>query len=515
MDENEEFEFRLRMEKEQPSSAARIFTPTVAAGETTLSLGTGMAGAVAGGLAGLGTAAGNILGFTEKQPGDVVRNVAGAMTYQPRTPEGRAVTGAVAAPFEWLAGKADQAGAAVTDATGSPVAGTAVNTAIQALPMAIGPAARVAGLGKSSAAKAFARAKEEALNAKRDAGLTVANKEGLRVPPSQADSGWIMRLIEGLAGEPKTAKLASQKNAPILNSLIRRDVGLPDDVPISRQALADIRKTEGAAYDKVKQVGQVAPDAKYFDDFAKITKSYDQSAKDFAHRSENPFKKTLDGLTKDKDGNPKAGFDAASLVEEVKLLRSDADKAYRQGDPGLGKAFKTAAQAMDDMLERHIQQLAANDPQMAGLVSDYQAARVRIAKTYAADKALNDATGNINAAVYAKAFKEGRPLTGEAAKVGRFAEQFPRSAQRTEKLGSTGPTIFDIGMAALGREALLMGARPLARQAVTAFPPSIPTYGPNALARLLSDPAFGRVVDAAPIVGVGQSRRLQDIMEPK
>ena len=504
MDENEEFEFRLRMEKESALSL-RSVTPMSAAaagGETALALGSGAVGSVAGGFAGLGTAVGNLLGLTDKQPGDVVRDVAGVMTYEPRTPAGKIATGAVTAPFEWLAGKADQAGAAVTDATGSPVAGAATNTAIQALPMAIGPAARVAGLGKQTVAQQFALAKEKALNAKRDAGLGVANKEGLRVPPSQAESNWIMRAIEGLAGEPKTAKLASQKNAPILNSLVRRDVGLPDDVPISRQALAEIRKTEGAAYDKVKKVGQVAPDSKYFDDFAKITKSYDQSAKDFAHRSENPFKKTLDGLTKDAEGNPKAGFDAASLVEEVKLLRTDADKAYRQGDPGLGKAFKTAAQAMDDMLDRHIQQLAANNPTMAGLVKDYQAARVRIAKTYAADKALNDATGNINAAVYAKAFKDGKQLTGDAKTVGRFAAQFPRSAQRTERLGSTGPTIFDMATAALGKEALLLGARPLTRQAITALPPRVPTYGNKSLADLLADPAF----DMSQIIGVGNVR---------
>lgn len=96
----------------------------------------------AAGLAGLGTAAARALGLTDKEPADVVHAVSGAMTYQPKTELGQHLTGAAMYPFEMLARGGAAAGDKVLNATGSPVAATAVDTAINSLPMAIAPAAK-------------------------------------------------------------------------------------------------------------------------------------------------------------------------------------------------------------------------------------------------------------------------------------------------------------------------------------------------------------------------------------
>lgn len=479
--------------------------PQVGAYEGAMSLASGAVAAPVAGLAGLASTV-----IPGVKSGDVVNKVQEALTYQPRSEVGKTVAETVSAPFAWLASKADQAGAATTDATGSPLLGAAVNTGIQALPMVVGGVGKVA---PESAAAIAKRAEAKALNAPRDAGLVAAKEAGLKVPPSQAGGSAAMQTIEGFAGEPRTAKLASQKNAPVLTNLIRKDLGLPDDVPLSREALANIRKSAGQAYEAVKGVGEIRPDAQYFADFKEITKSFDTAAKDFQHRSDNPFKKTVDGLTTNTDGvSPKTKFDAASLVEEVKLLRADADSAYANRQPGLGKAFKSAAQALDDMLDRHVQTLAQTDPKMAGVVKDYQAARVQVAKSYAADKALNDANGMIDASVYAKELKKGRPLTGEAETVAKFAAQFPRSAQRVEKSNSGAlPSIFDAALAGAGAGAgsgspsiaagaalAAAAARPLARQVVTMRSPSAPTYEASVLRRLLDE--YGSTV---PMAGAG------------
>jgi len=86
------------------------------------------------GIAGLGTMAGNAMGLTDKQPGDVVRSVQSALTYQPRTKAGQVASNAVAYPFEKLAQGADYVGGRAAELTGSPAAGAAVNTALQAAP---------------------------------------------------------------------------------------------------------------------------------------------------------------------------------------------------------------------------------------------------------------------------------------------------------------------------------------------------------------------------------------------
>lgn len=465
------------------------YHPGIGLVETGMSLASGAAGAVAGGFAGLAQGATNAVGLTETPAGDRVRQVSGALTYEPRTKAGQVISGAVAYPFEKLAQAADAAGGATTDVTGSPMVGTTVNTAIQSLPMLLSPVAKA--IPGESAAAAAARARAAALNAPTDAGIAAAREAGLKITPTDAGAGPVARLAEGLSGEPKLAKLTSTKNAPVINQIIRKDVGLPDDVPLSREALAQIRAEAGQAYEAVKGSGQVVTDAKFKADLYETTRSVDQAAKDFAHRSEDPFKKVMEGLNRDS-------FDAASAVEEVKLLRLDADKAFRGGDKKLGGAYKRAAQAIDDMLDRHLQRHP--DPAMRSGVAEYRAARERIAKTYAADKALNDTTGNIDAAVYAKALKDRKPLSGGARQVGEFAQQFPRSAQRTERLGSTNATIFDAilglvfgepvaGQSALARGAAGLMGRPIAREILASDPvQSLMTrprnYGPRRIRRL-------------------------------
>jgi hypothetical protein len=466
------------------------YHPTVGLGETALTIGSGMAAQVAAGLAGLGQAATNAVGLTDTPAGDRVRRVSEAMTYQPRTAAGQKITEAVSLPFELLAKGADAAGGAVTDLTGSPAAGAAVNTGINSLPLMAGPVSRA--VPGESAASIAARARQATAAEKMNAEVAAAREAGLVVPPSQANGGLTSRVVEGLSGEPKLSKLASKKNAPVINDMVKRDVGLPDDVPLSREALADVRKEAGKAYELVKSAGQVTTDAKYRADLDAIVKAYDTAAKDFSHRSENPFKKTLDGLRTN-------GFDAASGIEEVKLLRADADKAYRQGDKGLGRAFRDAAQAVDDQLDRHLNELSKVDngnPDLARAVAEYRKARVVIAKTYLADKALNDSTGNINAIAYAKAKARDAKLTGEAKQVADFATAFPRSAQRVERIGSTGPSYMDVLLPLISKEAMLLGARPLAREA------------------LLSGPVQDSIM-APRTFGPSIPRRLQDLLDQR
>lgn len=112
----------------------------------------------AAGLAGIGTAAARAFGLTDKEPADVVHAVSGAMTYQPKTDLGQHLTGAAMYPFEMLAKGGAAAGDKVLDATGSPAAATAVDTAINALPMAVAPGVKAA----RSARERFRTPTEEA-----------------------------------------------------------------------------------------------------------------------------------------------------------------------------------------------------------------------------------------------------------------------------------------------------------------------------------------------------------------
>lgn len=98
----------------------------------------GIAGLGAAGLKGILNLAGRSDLADKIQPGDVVNDVADFGTYKPQTAGGQNVMKAVNSVAGVIPKGANWAGEHVADATGSPLAGAAVNTAIQALPMALG-----------------------------------------------------------------------------------------------------------------------------------------------------------------------------------------------------------------------------------------------------------------------------------------------------------------------------------------------------------------------------------------
>lgn len=132
-------------------------------GDTALNLGSQVLSVPAAGIAGIAQGAKNLV-----SPGmpaaDRVAQVSNAMTYQPRSDTGQAAQANIAAPAQWLSDKADRAGQVAADVTGSPLVGTAVNTAIQAAPALIAPEVRgaVGSVGRATV----------------NAGRTVAGKAG-------------------------------------------------------------------------------------------------------------------------------------------------------------------------------------------------------------------------------------------------------------------------------------------------------------------------------------------------
>lgn len=118
----------------QPPPARHALGQQEALAETAIHLGTGSIAAPVAGLVGLGATATRAMGLTSAEPGDVTERVASAMTYQPRTIEGKEATGVATYPFRKLGEFGDYAGKGVTDLTGSPALGAAANTAIQFLP---------------------------------------------------------------------------------------------------------------------------------------------------------------------------------------------------------------------------------------------------------------------------------------------------------------------------------------------------------------------------------------------
>lgn len=111
--------------------------PATAAVETGLNLASQSIAVPVSGLAGIGTELARAVGATDAYGGDVVHAVGDALTYQPRGEAGKAVTRVITYPFEKLAEGGRYLGDKTLEASGSPVAATVVDTAVNSLPMLI------------------------------------------------------------------------------------------------------------------------------------------------------------------------------------------------------------------------------------------------------------------------------------------------------------------------------------------------------------------------------------------
>lgn len=347
-----------------------------AATDTAASLITGAGAAPIAGLAGI---AGAVLPGPQGQGADWVGKVQNALTATPQTPEGQATLNAVTKPMQWLEAGADKAGGLVTDKFG-PALGAGVNTAIQAIPAVV---SKLAG-GKVRGAVAGAyedQAKIKSLNAARDATLAEGRDAGYVVPPDTS-------MFRGLAGKAALRQEAIVRNQEVTNSLARKAVGLPDDVPLTPGALEQKRSQLSAPY---KALSAIDPEA-------------------------------------------------ATVLQQIRETRAEANGWYKAYDrdpkpPYQKRAERLSAKA--DSLETYLDEIAVNAGKPE-LVPAMKEARKNIAKTYDVERALNKGDGNIDAHIIGNMFDNGKPLSGELKTIGKFDQAFRRYTTEASRIEAPG-----------------------------------------------------------------------------
>lgn len=424
------------------------------------------------------------LGFGDNQPGiqseideaqkrdAVLMNTAGGMT-------GNILGGIVtAAPALMVPGANTLTGAGIIGGVQGALQPVATGGS-RALNAAIGGALGVGGQAAGNKIsqvlqnRATGMAAQKAQNALRDATLDAGTKAGLVVPPSAVDPGFWTNRLESIAGKAALGQQASHQNQGAVNALARAELGLPPNQAISEAALEGIRKTEGLTYARVANLSR----------------------------------------------------DAADALENLKQARADATAQFkfynRSANPeALTKARQAAADAQtwENFLE--------NEAIVAGkkdLIPALHAARTRIAKTYDVERALNTATGDVDARILGRALDQGRPLTGGLATAANFANAFPK--YMAEGAPAAGVSKIESGLAALlaaggagtmGPAGALLGTLPLASAPVRAALLSgagqrllagAPSYQLSGLSRLAADPAVAQALGlAAPAAALSATR---------
>lgn len=253
--------------------------------------------------------------------------------------------------------------------------GALIGGALPAVTKTLGAAGRYLGLPSTPGVNptTFQTAKD---------GMTA----GYVVPPNMLQPSLKNQVIESISGKQATQQIASMKNSEVTEGLVRKSLGIADDVPLTQSTMENLRKTAGKAYADVSAI------------------------------------------------SPQAATD----LEALKIARNESQgwfKAYnrsaRPDDLAQAKAFKAQADALETGLEAH-----AAAAGQTSLIPDLREARKAIAKTYTVGRALNDATGTVDARILGRMSEKGLPLSDGLDVAGKFASAFPTITKTPMQVGS-------------------------------------------------------------------------------
>ena len=303
------------------------------------------------------------------------------------------------------------------------------------------------------------RTAAQAANATRDATLTASRDAGYVVTPSQAGAGGVVNnTLEALGGKIKTQQLASVKNQATTDQLVRKSLGLSEDAPLTPDTFKAIRDAAGKSYENLRSLGTIQADKTYSTAINQLAQQSRNAGKSFPGLAKNDLEAVVSSLDQ-------KAFDAGDAIDAVRLLRDSAESAYAKGDKGLGKAYRSASTALEDMLDRAAQ--GTGNPELVG---SFRQARQQIAKSYSVENALNQGAGTVNANKLAQQLAKGKPLSGELKQVAQFAQAFPKAAQSNVTVPAFSPLdVFSGGVGVGTGNPLLVGltaSRPVARTLV-------------------------------------------------
>lgn len=389
-------------------------------------------GAVAGGVGALGNVTARIEQLLGIKPSASPEEVESAIT-KPWT------------DLKWIGRPGTEAGQAVQRGAGEIVGGTldaakqglqkadtalGTGTVLQDLGGTAGEAIRLAGSIVPGVKAAMAPAKVPALsaNAAKEQSLNAPRMDALEgtkysVPPTATNPGMVNTAIESMGGKAATRQVMRASNALETNRLVREDLGIPHDKPITKEALEQVRRDKGQTYAAVKKSGEFKSDEQFLDDLKSVSEVSDELESQYPGtrgQVDAEVGKLVNSVLKDT-------HDAKGAVELTKILRNRAKtnfQAASTGDPlkrELAKAQLGVSDAVEDLIKRHLEKTGQGDLAVA-----WDEARTTIAKSHQVEAALKG--NNVDAGVLRQQFRKNRPLSGGMEKIARFADQFPEVA---------------------------------------------------------------------------------------
>lgn len=259
--------------------------------------------------------------------------------------------------------------------------------------------------------------------------LRNAQGSGYVVPPSDVNPSKLS-ILESTSGKAATRQKASAINAPVTQELIKKDLGIPVSSELTTDSIRAVRQQAGNVYETAKSLGTFTVDEALKKDIANITKETSPLGQEIPELVNKDIKPIADAIIKNKT------LSAETTVDAISELRARANDAYRAGNNSYGRSLKKIADALEGLIERHI------DPKtMPEFLDQFRNARQLIAKTYTAEKAINSASSPSQ--VLGRELMKGAPLSGGMRQAAEFANEFPKAVLKPEAVGS--PNVSKVG----------------------------------------------------------------------
>lgn len=319
---------------------------------------------------------------------------------------------------------------------------------------------KLAEAGAKVAGRSFEASKAKAAEAVTQNASTAKFREaGLAMPTSQTNPTLTNRVLEGIAGGTKTEQALSRANQPVLDRIIKQDLGLPANVTVTPKVLEDIRAVEGKAYQAIKAVPKYVSDDVFLQE---IQASRPAISAEIPEMANPAIDKMIAGLSKEE-------FSGSTAIDLIKRLRYQSNANLKNRiDPEkleLAQAQKAAAEALESLIDRNLVAMGDN-----GKLAAYRAARERIAKTYDAEAALME-----SGSFAVKDIPLKKSTSGGMRLAAEFGERFPKSSQKIDSATKANPfsvvdALFSGGAAAVTANPMLLGgvmARPALRSVIT------------------------------------------------
>lgn len=431
-----------------------------------------VSGAVAPAVAGLTGLVGTALPGKEGQGADWVGKVQDTLTYEPESKNAQRALQILGTPGEYLASGANKAGEWTAEKTGSPLVGSAVNTAINAVPLLLGaklPGAKASVFQKVMPEGEFVgtaskRAQAQAAAVQADADAAATRAAGYKLPPSRINpNSFINDTLETIGGKKELNRDVSKYNQEVTQGKARREAGLAPDEAINLDTLAAARDTAAAPYREVAPAVRGAPYSdlntsppttrtpgmKVTDEFR--TRVGERVADLTSKLAEDPetFHALQPSLDLLKSAVKRGEMNPEHVVDRITQLRADAKKQFESKNPSTVESARTRIELADNIEALVEQNLKDKGGEHSAALKNFREARTKIAKTYDVEKATL-ATGEVYADAIAKSRSKGTKISGELADVADLASKYPEAAQVPSRAPTTAINPMDLGMAVLG-----------------------------------------------------------------